>query len=200
MNKKIFACLAVLLIASVGMVGTAYAAYNAPISNTGNTVIINDITAISLGKYADSTMTPVANGSLDSDLSISSVTSGNTTTYSFAGSASSVTMIDVYVYQVLNGAPAATGTLTMTLTTAGIDWSGVNDANITATAGGANGTITGTDGALVVTWNDVTIPAYDATPEPSDSVRLVLSINSTGAQELVSTSGDHAMNFALNFE
>ena len=190
MNRsKVLALAIVTAVVSTALLGVGYSTFHATYESSNNTISVGDITAISLGKNNGGSLQEAGNSAFSCDLSMRSVTTVGGTTYSFTSGNSTATILDAYAYQKLSGAPAASGSLTLTITTPGIDWSGVSGSGMTVKAGNVSADdLTLSNGSIVASWNSVSIPAYAASPTTSSGLHIEVTIDSSDAMDISSSS------------
>ena len=186
MNKmKVISLAIAAVVLSTALLGVGYSAFHATYESTNNTISVGSVTAIALGKNSGGSLTEAGNNAFTSDLSLKSVTTVGGTTYSFSDTTNGGKILDAYAYQKLSGAPAANGSLTLTIATPGIDWSGVSSSGMTVKAGLNDATsITLSNGSITAVWSSVSIPAYAASPTTSNGLHLEVGINADSTRDI----------------
>lgn len=191
MNKaKLMSLTLAAVVLSGVLVGVAYSTFHATYESTGNTISVGDVTAISVAQLNGSNLVEATNGSFACDLTVKSTTTARTTTYSFINTGrTTANLLDAYVYQSLDGAGAATGTLTVTIETPGIDWTNVADSGITAQAGTTTATsMELEDGSITLVWDSMTVPAYSNNITTSNTLHVLVTIAALQVSNIDATS------------
>ena len=176
---KLTALALTVVMLSTALIGVGYSAFHATYESSNNTITVGSVTAISLGTASSNNITDAGNGSFTCDLTLKSLTTQGGTTYTFnSTSANTAPILDAYVIQKI-GTSSASGKLTVTITTTGINWSNVQQAGVTAKAGETSAnTLTLANGSITAIWNSVTIPAHANSPTLSNGLHLKIEISS----------------------